>query len=120
MLFGKFLAHGLHIFENRLQGNINIMGHNRRHLTHRRHLVALDKHIFTLHALGYIVDQNNHAGITLIVKRVDSNIKMVLTALAVFNRQGFIFILSLFNLRRCHRHGWVGFPEVFAQYGFLR
>ena len=86
------------------------MGHNRGHLTHRRHLVTLNQQGFVVHALSHIIDQNNHARLKLIFKRVNSDIKMVLTALAVFDGQGFVIVLSLLNLGRANSNGGVGFP----------
>ena len=46
------------------------------------------------------------------MQRIYGDIKVVLTALAVFNRQGFIFVLSLFDLLWRDRNGRVGLPQI--------
>ena len=46
------------------------------------------------------------------MQRVDGDIEVILSALTVFNGQGFIFVLSLFDLLWRDRNGRVGLPQI--------
>ena len=47
---------------------------------------------------------------------IDSDIKVVLAALAVFYGECLVFILGLFNLLWRHRNSRVGMPQILTQH----
>ena len=69
MFLGKVLAHRLHVFLHCLH-QIDIVGHNRRHLTQT---ISCPADRMICHPLSNIVHQNYHTGLPLV--EVDGDIK---------------------------------------------